>query len=71
MRERLFACRVVRVRLSPSVAAFGMQLRKSQHDGEMSIGGVLEIARANQGKDPHGYRREFVSLVERAQPLVR
>ena len=54
-----------------SVASFGMLLRQSQHRGDASFAGVLEIAQsASRDRDPHGYRREFVEMVERAKELA-
>ncbi|TWU13732.1 von Willebrand factor [Symmachiella macrocystis] len=52
-----------------AIAAFGMLLRDSEHRGTATLDAVLEIARANLTWDPHGYRAEFVELVERARSL--
>ena len=52
-----------------SVAAFGMILRDSEHRGNASLGLVLDLATRGRGRDPHGYRGEFIDLVERAKRL--
>jgi len=52
-----------------SVAAFGMLLRGSQHRGDATYDGVLEIATATRGDDKFGYRAEFLELVRAAQSL--
>lgn len=50
-----------------SVAAFGMLLRGSQHRGDATYDGVLEIASATVGDDQYGYRGEFLELVQAAK----
>ncbi|MEM9659273.1 MAG: von Willebrand factor type A domain-containing protein, partial [Planctomycetota bacterium] len=53
-----------------AVAAFGMLLRDSPYAGDATLAGVREIAEsAAKNRDPHGYRAEFVSLVERAEEI--
>ncbi len=54
-----------------SVAAFGMVLRNSPHKGDANLKAILEIAKSSKGNDPHGYRAEFLELVERAMRLSR
>lgn len=52
-----------------AVAGFGMLLRDSPHRGATSIESVLGWAQAGLGKDPQGFRSEFIDLVRRAQTL--
>lgn len=52
-----------------AVAGFGMLLRGSQHAGGATLDAVHEIAASSLGEDPHGYRREFLKLVEQADEL--
>jgi Ca-activated chloride channel family protein len=52
-----------------AVASFGMLLRGSQYQGMSSYDAVLEIAQSAKGADKHGYRTEFVEIVNRAKPL--
>ncbi len=57
-------------RFASSVAAFGLLLRDSKYKGAANYNGVAALARAATGQDPHGYRTEFVKLVETAQLLA-
>ncbi|MCG8450527.1 MAG: von Willebrand factor type A domain-containing protein [Pirellulales bacterium] len=52
-----------------AVASFGMLLRNSKYQGNASYAAVLEIAEDGAKHDPHGYRAEFLQLVERARQL--
>ncbi len=56
-------------RFASSVAAFGLLLRDSKYKGAANYNGVAALARAATGQDPHGYRTEFVKLIETAQLL--
>jgi len=56
-------------KFSAAVASFGMLLRESEHKGDASFEGVLELARAGKGQDFHGYRSEFIQLVEKTRLL--
>ena len=53
-----------------AVASFGMLLRESEHRGYTSYAAVLEIAESGAQRDPHGYRAEFLQLVQRARRLA-
>ena len=57
------------VRFAASVAAFGMLLRDSEHCGDFGLADVIRLARGAVGADPHGYRSEFVRLVEMTRTL--
>ena len=57
------------LRFSAAVAGFAQLLRQSDYTSDMSYDQVLDIARNARGDDPHGYRSEFLSLVELAQSL--
>ena len=54
-------------RFAAAVAAFGMILRGSEHRGSATLELVRELATEGRGRDVHGYRGEFIDLVERAQ----
>jgi Ca-activated chloride channel family protein len=56
-------------RFAAAVAGFGMALRRSEHLNGWKLGGVVELAREGLGADSHGYRAEFVELVEEARTL--
>jgi Ca-activated chloride channel family protein len=52
-----------------AVAQFGMLLRGAPDRGDSSFEHVLTLARRFRGDDPHGYRAEFIRLVELAESL--
>ena len=47
-----------------------MLLRSSEHKGTASLDWVLATASAALGEDAQGYRKEFLTLVEKTRPLV-
>jgi Ca-activated chloride channel family protein len=59
----------INFRFSAAVAAFGMILRGSPHKGNSTLAMVKDMAQGALGEDSHGYRREFLRLVEIAQTL--
>ena len=59
------------LRFSSAVAAFGMLLRDSKHKGQASFAMVKKLAGQSLGQDPHGYRAEFLKLVDRAAELTK
>ncbi|MEI6752425.1 MAG: von Willebrand factor type A domain-containing protein [Paludibacter sp.] len=54
-----------------AVAMFGQLLRKSDFKGNATYAKVIELANNGIGTDAHGYRREFVRLVESVNQLVK
>jgi Ca-activated chloride channel family protein len=58
-------------RFAAAVACWGLLLRQSEHRGGANFGLVRELAAPAVGADPGGYRREFLSLVERSRGLER
>jgi len=56
-------------RFASAVASFGMVLRNSPHCGELNLSAVEEFAAGATGKDPHGYRAEFVEMIRRAKQI--
>lgn len=54
-----------------SVAAFGMVLRDSPHKGSASLALAEELAQTGARRDPHGYRKEFLELIQRAKALKK
>ena len=49
---------------APTVAEFGLLLRNSDYRGKADLGHVIAAAREARGRDPDGYRAEFVRLAE-------
>ncbi len=56
-------------RFAAAVAGFGMLLRESKHRGNLDFAQVEKLARTAIGADPHGYRKELISLVDKARAL--
>ena len=54
-----------------AVAMFGQLLRESDFKGNATYAKVIELANNGIGTDAHGYRREFVRLVESVNQLVK
>jgi len=52
-----------------AVASYGMLLRDSKYLGEATWQSVAEWAREGLGADKHGYRTEFLSLLDRARAM--
>ncbi|MCL4106669.1 UNVERIFIED_CONTAM: hypothetical protein GTU68_009803 [Idotea baltica] len=57
------------LRFAASVAGFGQILKGGIYTGDWSYPDVLALARNSRGDDSHGYRSEFIHLVELAQSL--
>jgi Ca-activated chloride channel family protein len=58
-------------RFSAAVAGFGMLLRDSKFKGNLTYDAVIELAKGSKGKDPEGYRAEFIRLVETCSLLSK
>ncbi len=58
-----------RFRFSAAVAAFGQELRGGKYLGHFSYNDIIKLAQGALGKDPFGYRAEFVKLVRLAESL--
>lgn len=57
------------LRFAASVAGFGQLLKGGTYTGAWDFGDALALARSARGADPHGYRSEFLHLIELAQAL--
>lgn len=57
------------LRFAASVAGFGQVLKGGTFTGQWSYDEILTLARSARGQDPHGYRSEFIHLIELAQSL--
>lgn len=58
-------------RFSAAVAEFGMLLRHSAYKQSGSFDQAVSLAQAALGKDVHGYRKEFIQLVQSATGLAK
>jgi Ca-activated chloride channel family protein len=56
-------------KFAAAAAGFGMLLRGSAFAGDLTYDKVADLARSAAGKDPDGYRGEFLRLVEKARLL--
>ncbi|GJQ60759.1 MAG: VWA domain-containing protein [Candidatus Scalindua sp. AMX11] len=54
------------IRFAASVAAFGQLLRGGTFTAQFTYGDVIKLAESATGKDPYGYRHEFINLVRLA-----
>ena len=54
-----------------AAAMFGQLLRDSDFKGDATYDMVIAQARRGLGNDPHGYRREFIRLVETAKGMAK
>ncbi|MDX1733757.1 MAG: VWA domain-containing protein [Halioglobus sp.] len=57
------------LRFAASVAGFGQLLQGGTFTGDWGYDDALELARRSRGDDPHGYRGEFIHLIELARSL--
>ncbi|GAB4343022.1 MAG: VWA domain-containing protein [Desulfobulbaceae bacterium] len=55
------------MRFAAAVAAFGQVLRGGIHTGGFGYDDVLRLAEPARGRDPYGYRAEFLNLVRLAE----
>ena len=51
-------------RFAVAVTEFGLLLRDSEFKGDAKYEEVLALAKGAKGKDMHGYRAEFIGMVE-------
>ncbi|MEZ5347022.1 MAG: VWA domain-containing protein [Pyrinomonadaceae bacterium] len=59
------------LKFAAAVAQFGLILRDSKYKGTASFENVAALARSGKGNDLKNYRREFITLVEKARSLKR
>ena len=57
------------LRFAAAVAAFGQQLRGGDYLEDFGYEDIRELANSGRSSDPHGYRGEFISLVDLADSL--
>jgi Ca-activated chloride channel family protein len=57
------------MRFATSVAGFGQILRGGRYTGDWWLDDVVALARSARGPDYHGYRGEFIRLVELTRSL--
>lgn len=57
-------------KFSSAVAGFGLLLRQSSYAGQLTWDQVRQLAQDGKGTDPHGYRGEFLQLIEKARGVT-
>ncbi|MDR4497771.1 MAG: VWA domain-containing protein [Candidatus Scalindua sp.] len=57
------------IRFAASVAAFGQLLRGGTYTGQFTYEDIIKLAETASGKDPFGYRHEFINLVRLAESI--
>ncbi|MCR9170902.1 MAG: VWA domain-containing protein [bacterium] len=57
------------MRFITAVVEFGLLLRNSEFKGTANFERILKNARLGLGRDPYGYRSEFIQLVQKTQRL--
>jgi len=58
-------------RLAAAVAAFAERLKAPQSKDGLDFAAIYKLAASVDLPDPHGYRKEFLELVRRAESLTR
>ena len=56
-------------KFAAAVASFGMILRESEYKGDSTFESATALAGEGLGKDPSGYRSEFIRLIAKARDL--
>ena len=64
-----FAASSDNLRLAAGVASFGMLLRGSKFAGDSSLDGARKLVNGALGQDPHGDRRELLTLIDKVTEL--
>lgn len=59
------------LKFASAVAEFGMLLRQSEHKGTSNWDQVIAMATDARGKDPFGYRQDFLKLAQTAALLSK
>ena len=57
------------IQFASAVAAFGQILKGGKYTGDFGYDDVMKLAGSARGADSHGYRAEFISLVEIAKSI--
>lgn len=59
------------LRFTAAVAGWGMLLRDSEFKGDLTFDYVITLANKGMGKDPKGYKKEFIELVEKSKEIKK
>ncbi|GAB3275384.1 vWA domain-containing protein [Parahaliea aestuarii] len=61
------AAQLREARFASAVAGFGELLRGGKYTADWNYSDALQLAQANRGDDPYGYRAELVQLIRKAE----
>ncbi len=56
-------------KFAQTVVGFSMILRESEFRGDLTIEGLVDVAKESKGSDAEGYREEFVEVMKRAEVI--
>ncbi len=59
------------LKFASAVSAFGMKLKNSKFQGNISYTDIIALAKSAKGKDTEGYRAGFIKLVEKSELLAQ
>lgn len=68
--NNLFENASTNFRFATAVAEYAMLIRTSQFKGTSSFKDIIETAKNATGKDIHGYRKDFIDMVEETEDLL-
>ncbi len=57
-------------KFTTAAAAYGLMLRQSSYRGALTWEQIRSLALEGKGADPHGYRAEFLQLLDKARGLM-
>lgn len=69
-KETSLAAASPEFKFSTAVAAYGLMLRQSSYRGNLTWEQIRTLALEGKGNDPHGYRAEFLQLLDKARGLM-
>ncbi len=69
-KETTLAAATPEFKFTTAVAAYGLMLRQSSYRGPLTWDQIRQLALEGKGSDPHGYRAEFLQLLDKARSLL-
>jgi secreted protein with Ig-like and vWFA domain/lipopolysaccharide export system protein LptA len=69
-KETTLAAASPEFKFTTAVAAYGLMLRQSSYRGTLTWDQIRQLALEGKGSDPHGYRAEFLQLLDKARGLL-
>jgi autotransporter-associated beta strand protein len=69
-KETTLAAASPEFKFTTAVAAYGLMLSQSSYRGPLTWDQIRQLALEGKGTDPHGYRAEFLQLLDKARSLL-